>query len=447
MPRSSRPSRRSRPSSGLSSSGLPGARANAPEGAGGPANGLEPLFPVRIPTEEELAKMRPSVARSWRARQPPPPPADWDGICRRDMGPDVVRFLYDRMAIEEEWSVCDERGFCWWGHRLKQTVRALRPVRDGRFLLTPIVVCTDFLADVPDSPKTLECLDALNMMSVMHAWVWNRRRRRIQLLSVGVVNEETAHWQSRQLLGPVAIQCQLAHELAEPWGRLLGARPDWSGHPVRGRRRKPDEMLRIIEGCFLPAGERPSRFSAEELELTASQLRDRNLTAFANDGKLSAEFPFFGNRTAFEVILEGKRLGRPPGPVQTSLLECSRVIEHPRLGSGLFALLQTPLPIGEDIDWARRFAAHLNRRWRSRFWLYPRLGAWCVNPLRPVLAYVMFVPNLLWAPGLASWVAGNFLLASRMAGTELILYAAMDPPPQAVIDASLRTLNDGGLDS
>jgi hypothetical protein len=391
--------------------------------------------------------MPPSVARSWRAQQPPPPPPDWDGICRRDMGPDVVRFLYDRMAIEEEWSVRDERGFCWWGHRLKQTVRALRPVRDGRSLLTPIVVCTDFLADVPDSAQTLECLDALNMMTVMHAWVWNRRQRRIQLLSVGIVSEETAHWQSRQLLGPVAIQCQLAHELAEPWARLIGARPDWSGHPERGPRPEPDDMLCIIEGCFLPVGEKPSRFSGEELEQTASQLRARGLLSFASEAGLSAELPFLGDKTVVETLREAERLGRPADLVQTSLLEINPTIEHPRLGSGLFALLQTPLPIREDIDWGRRFAAHLNRSWRSRPWLFPRWGAWCVNPIRAVLAYVMFVPNFLWAPGLASWVAENFQLANLAARRELILYSAMDPPPAAVIGASVRTLLDAGLDS
>lgn len=447
MPRSSKPSRPNRPCSGRPSSRLPGARANTAEGPGGPPSGLEPLFPVRIPTEDELAKMQPSVARSWRAQQPPPPPPGWDGICRRDMGPEVVRFLYDRMAIEDEWSVRDERGFCWWGHRLKQTVRAMRPVRDGRFLLTPIIVCTDFLADVPEGPKTLECLDALNMMTVMHAWIWNRQGRRIQLLSVGVVSEETAHWQSRQLLGPVAIQCQLAHELAERWADLLGARPDWSGHPAHGPRPDPDDMLRIIEGCFLPVGERPSRFSEEELEQTVEQLRGRGLLSFAHQGNLSAEFPFLGNRTVAEAILQERKLGRPAGPVQTSLLECSRTIEHPRLGSGLFALLQTPLPIEEDIDWARRFAAHLNRRWRSRTWLFPRWGAWCVNPIRSVLAYVMFLPNFLWAPGLAAWAAGNFFLANQVARRELLLYSAMDPPPEAIVDASVRTLLEDGLDS
>lgn len=432
MLRSSRPSRQNRPSSGQPSSG-PG----LPEDQGGSG---------RNPSEDEV-KAPPGAAPVWRVQQPAPPPADWDGVCRRDMGPEIVRYVYDRMAIDDEWSVRDERGFRWWAYRLKQTVRALRPVRDGRFLLTPIVVCTDFLADVPDGRKTLECLDALNMMTVMHAWVWNRRRRKIQLLSVGVVNEENAHWQSRQLLGPVAIQCQLAHELAEPWAGPFRARPDWSEHPVQGPRRKPDDMLGVIEGAFLPVGAHASQFSAQQLEQAAVQLRGQDLPAFANDGNLSAEFPFLGDRTAFESVLEGKRLGRPPGPVQTSLFECSRMIEHPRLGSGLFAVLQTPLQIREDIDWARRFAAHLNRCWRSRPLLFPRWGAWCVNPREAVLAHVMFIPSLLWDPELATWAAGYFQLANQVARRELALYSAIDPPPKAIADASVLTLFDGGLDS
>jgi hypothetical protein len=284
-------------------------------------------------------------------------------------------------------------------------------------------------------------------MAVMHSWVWNRRRRRIQLLSVGVVNEETAHWQSRQLLGPVAIQCQMAHELAEPWARLIGARPDWSSHPERGPRPEPDDMLRIIEGCFLPVGEKPSRFSVQEMEQVASQLRDQGLLSFASAAGLSAELPFLGDKTVVEILREAERLGRPAGPLHTSLLEINPTIEHPRLGSGLLALLQTPLPIREDIEWARRFAAHLNLAWRSRPWLSPRWGAWCVGPGRPVLAYVMFIPNFLWAPGLASWVAVNFQLVNLAARRELILYSAIDPPPPAVIDASLQILLGGLLDS
>lgn len=384
--------------------------------------------------------MAPSVARSWRARPPLPPPPDWDGICRREMGPEVVQYLYDSMAIDDEWSVRNERGFSWWAHRLKQAVRALRPVRDGEFLLTPVVICTDFLADVPDRPRTLECLDALNMQAVMHAWVWNRRRRKIKLLTVGVVNEQNAHWQSRQLLGSVGIQCQLAHELAERWAALVEARPDWSAHPVSGPRQEPDDMLNVLEDCFLPVGEQMSRFSQEDLGRTVANLRAAGLLSYEGRDGLSAEFPFLGWKTAIMNLIDRHRLGRPGGPLQTSLFQCYRSVKHPRLGSGLFALLQTPIPIADDLGWARRFAAHLNRRWRDGQGLFPRWGAWCVNSHQRTLAYVMFTPNFLWAPGLALWVGHNFLRANDFASRELLPYSRIDPPPSAVIDASVQIL-------
>lgn len=395
----------------------------------------EQEFPSRIRTagEEELHRLSPAIVRSYKATLPPPPPPDWDGYCRRDMGPDAVRYVYDKMAIDEEWSVWKERSFHWWGYRLRQTVRALAPVREGRFLLTRVVICTDFLRDVPDSPRTLELLSALNMSAVMHSWIWNRSRRKIQLLSVGVVNEETAHWMFHQLAGMAALQCHLAHELAEPWSSVFGARPDWSPHPVGGFRPQPDDMVRVIDGVFRPWGERPSLFAGEEFLQTVQALRSRQLLSEGCSEEMSAELPFFGGRSALQLLFEERVLGQPPEPLETALIQMSSRVAHPRLGNGLFALLRLPLGIGNDMAWGHRFAAHLNRRWRIRGLVHPRFGAWCVNAIQNEVAYVLFVPNFQRATGLVNWVAGHLAVMNHTARLELCRYLGSDTPAAGVI--------------
>lgn len=386
-----------------------------------------------MPTEEELARLPASVVRSYKAQLPPPVPADWDGVCRRDMGPEVVRYLYDKMAIDDEWAVWEERGFSWWGHRLRQSVRALKPVREDEFLLTRVVVWTDFLRDVPDRPRTYEALDVLNGMTLMHAYVWNRARRTIQLVSVGVVNEETAHWSARQMAGLMALQGQIAHEEVERWAKVIGARPAWSHHPRQGPRPKPDDMLHVIEGVFARHSDKPSLFRTEEFEATVAGLHSYAIPSACGPDAMTAEFPFFGKTPAALSVTEHILYGKPLSPQETALAELGNSSPHPRLGSGLLVLLQLPLNIREDPAWGRRFAAHLNRRWRARRFVYTRWGAWCTSPRTDSVAYAMFVPNFLWAPGLTTWIAWNLFHQSRMARDELNNYVLGDCPPGSVI--------------
>lgn len=63
-----------------------------------------------------------------------------------------------------------------------------------------------------------------------------------------------------------------------------------------------------------------------------------------------------------------------------------------------------------------------------------------MNPMQRILAYVMFIPNFLWAPGLAPWVGLNFLKANQVARRELLPYSTIDPPSSAVIDDSVHIL-------
>lgn len=380
-----------------------------------------------MPTDEELAAVHPAVARSWRVRFIPNPPPEWDGYCRRDMGPEVLKFLYDFLAIEEEWSVQEQRGFCWWPDRLRQVIRALPPVRQERFLLTRILICSDFLRDVPDTPQTLEVLDKLNHTTVMHSYVWDRTRKRIKLLSVGVVHEGNAGWVSVVLSAAMAIQAEMAGKLATSIAEMIGAAPDCTHHPSRGPRPEPHPCLEFIKKCYLPFGLLPSRFGQKWLERAAMMFRSQGLLANAGEAGLTAEFPFYGSKSAMQSLFEELLGVADCSPLQTSLFQCWPHIAHPVLGNGMVAILRLPCSISESLEPRRRFVTHLNRAWRHRLLIAPRLGAWCLPPSYPIPSYVMFVPNYLGREGIIEWVGQQFAVISKLALQELFRFAAVDP--------------------
>jgi len=37
-----------------------------------------------------------------------------------DAGDDLVKGTFQQLKIDDEWSISIERGFTWWGHRLRQ---------------------------------------------------------------------------------------------------------------------------------------------------------------------------------------------------------------------------------------------------------------------------------------------------------------------------------------
>jgi len=46
----------------------------------------------------------------------------------RDVGAVTLRYLHERLQIDEEWTQRRERGFSWWAHRLPQHIDAGRPI-------------------------------------------------------------------------------------------------------------------------------------------------------------------------------------------------------------------------------------------------------------------------------------------------------------------------------
>jgi hypothetical protein len=66
-------------------------------------------------------------------------------LLKEDLGIATVQNIYQDLQIDQKWSMTDERGFTWWGHRLAQRIWADPPLEDREIPITRVHAETDFL--------------------------------------------------------------------------------------------------------------------------------------------------------------------------------------------------------------------------------------------------------------------------------------------------------------
>ena len=54
----------------------------------------------------------------------------------KDLGQEVIDFMFEQLQIDEKWSIREERGFKWWAGPLAQSVT----VEEGNAQLVSLVV-------------------------------------------------------------------------------------------------------------------------------------------------------------------------------------------------------------------------------------------------------------------------------------------------------------------
>jgi hypothetical protein len=170
----------------------------------------------------------------------------------------------------------------------------------------------------------------------------------------------------------MALQMSDAHAEANPLAEAFGGRVAASGHPLKGPRTTPDEMVGIVE-VYQQRGESDSPFEPEELARLV-HVEPRPWLMASNDvNRLDADLEFAGDLHA--------------------RLELDAAARHPSLGSGL--QLRLKLPVEPDVMVAQRLNA--NER------LEPdahQLGAWCVDDEHGLM-FTGFVPAAAWVPELS----------------------------------------------
>src|SRR5262249_53367177 len=85
-----------------------------------------------------------------RSRAPTAEPAGvaWQRPGPSDPGVQVVELVYRNMQIDEEWSLRQERGFCWWGHEYAQRIWAEPGYDDDGIVIYRLNAEADVVRDI-----------------------------------------------------------------------------------------------------------------------------------------------------------------------------------------------------------------------------------------------------------------------------------------------------------
>lgn len=297
-----------------------------------------------------------------------------------DLGQRILTSVYEKMMIDEEWSLQQADGFTWWGRELAQRAWCSEPVDDGGIIIHKLNFRTDLLQGYDGTPVQIAFLNLAARMASTSTLVRNEDDSGlIQLASSLSVHEQTEGWLTDLAAWACSLQAAEAHLLADHWSGEMMEKSNLSvaasEHPGTGARSVADDMLNIIQQAVAPAGEQPSVWAGEEMEKVLEIFQGPPCVLAMGDGNaLSAEFPF------------GE---------QTSLMRIDTSEAHPRLGNGCLMKLTLPLKVDDaakDNGWLglncleteNPLAPHL-------------LGSWCSDKMGPT--FVSFLPNVIHRPG------------------------------------------------
>jgi len=145
----------------------------------------------------------------------------------------------------------------------------------------------------------------------------------------------------------------------------------------------------------------PSQWGQVDFESAQMALQQAGIFCNAGSTGLTAEFPWDDGGVSWVTGDE------------TSLLTFESDMCHPNLGHGLFFKLE--LPDAYDEEELVELVHYLNRLEVTGADVPPFFGAWCSHPNSRRIAYVGFLPNLIYWPGSVSHISGWLKLRSRNA--------------------------------
>jgi hypothetical protein len=317
---------------------------------------------------------------------------------------DVLDRIPAELMIDEEWSVRCRGRLSWVGHELRQDFTVSDPWTSLGTRLVRLASSIPVVEDVAcASDDVVRVLAALNRFVCGEALVWDDLHRRLLCCSGAVVHRETLEWRVRQLTTFSIMALIMTERLSATLADRLGGTVARWAHPDSGGRQEPDEMLGVLHDVIMPAGHAPSRFAREgEFEEIATRLEST---------------PFFSLGGSPEGIAVEAALGEH----DTILVHAQTATPHPVLGSGLLVTtkVRPPAPVEQTPAW---LAATLNLMESTGGFEGNSFGAWCTDGegAQTLLAHALFVPNVLYRPGVtqdvvwnalrrAAWVAGVLL--------------------------------------
>lgn len=247
-------------------------------------------------------------------------------------GEQTLDWLYnEQLKINDEWAIRTPKGFQWWADKNAQTIEVIgEETGPNGEIASLISVRTEFLCNLELTDHALAAMNALLMVfASMAGPVYNAEKRSLELCTLVRVHQGIRPWMNSLISVAAVMQIAEARIMANEASRVLAAKEAVSGHPERGIRQDPDQMVGVVAGLIVPAGKEPCRWSAKDFQDVVNQYMQGPpaLGASADGPGCAAEFPY-GERSSLCLM----RADQP----------------HPRYGNGLF-LLQT-FPVGEMSD-------------------------------------------------------------------------------------------------
>lgn len=337
----------------------------------------------------------------------------WATETKNDLGPDILRFVYESMMVDEEWSVREPRGFTWWGHRLRQRVWADPPEESRGFIVVRLHAETDLLRDVRDAGNLYPFLSSMNSKAEAgtSAFVFHEEEDEIRLHSTACVHVQNRIWLEKIFLLTTGIQVSFAETMADAMAKSLkGSEVNRSRHPESGIRTEPDNMLEALRGIVIPQSRSASMRSADDFRYAAKQL-SRLFPATAGNGVFTAELPLGNPRhgnpnTGVGHDLKSSREIKSSSVSKSARFTASIRKRHQMFVRGLSMSLEIPVSLTPSEGYIA--ASRLNAAETEETPACHLVGGWFYDPGVRKMTFSACIPAMMYKPGMLV----NFVMSS-----------------------------------
>lgn len=338
----------------------------------------------------------------------------WATETKNDLGPDILRFVYESMMVDEEWSVREPRGFTWWGHRLRQRVWADPPEESGGFSIVRLHAETDLLRNVSGADNLYSFLSAMNYRAKAgtSAFVFNENEDEIRLHSTACIHVQNRSWLEKIFLLTAGIQISYAEIMADTLAAYLeGSEVNRTTHPGSGIRNEPDSMLEALPGIVAPQSSSTSIHSAKDFRDAADRLSGL-FPVTSGNGAFTAELPLEGPGPGIVYpgvlydIKSGREMISSKGSKSARFTASTRK-RHLNFGRGLFMSLEIPVSLMIPLE-GFIAAARLNATEVRESPACHLMGGWLYDYRMRKMTFSACVPAMMYKPGMLV----NFVLSS-----------------------------------
>lgn len=296
-------------------------------------------------------------------------------------GEQVLDFLYaTQLQVDDEWAVRTPDGFTWWAAEKAQSVEIIDEETSPEGMTGYLVnVRTEMISGIDLTDAALIELNRGPMkFASMAGPVYDPESRTVSLCSLARVHEEITEWMGMLLSTAAVLQLAEVQLFAEGIAENHGGHVAVSGHPERGVRQHPDEMIYAAARIFSPANREPLRLSESDFAEAVTQfmLTPPSMGASAGGLGLTVEFPYGDSSSLCQFI--GDK-------------------DHPLYGNGLLVVQRFPFQAPDEIA-GIRLALEFNRADLTENPAGYGLGSYVYAD--DMLCFTGFIPNLLLREGM-----------------------------------------------